>query len=91
MINLKLQFQVTGHLCRKLHLAYEYLPEKNLFQSQSKTLVLSGGVAANQFIFKAVEKLSNHYGYRVVAPPQRLCTDNAEMIAWTAIEMMSEK
>uniref|UniRef100_A0A914YG67 N(6)-L-threonylcarbamoyladenine synthase n=1 Tax=Panagrolaimus superbus TaxID=310955 RepID=A0A914YG67_9BILA len=85
-----LQFQVTSHLCRKLHLAFEYLQSKDILQSQSKTLVLSGGVAANKFIFKAIEKLTNFYNYKLIVPPGRLCTDNAEMIAWTGIEMMEE-
>uniref|UniRef100_A0AC35GH76 N(6)-L-threonylcarbamoyladenine synthase n=1 Tax=Panagrolaimus sp. PS1159 TaxID=55785 RepID=A0AC35GH76_9BILA len=85
-----LQFQVTAHLCRKLHLAFEFLQSKDIFQDKQKTLVLSGGVAANQFIFKAIEKLTNYYGYKLIVPPGRLCTDNAEMIAWTGIEMMNE-
>ena len=46
--------------------------------------------AANKCIFKTKEKLTNYYDYRLTTPPPRLCTDNAEMIAWAAIEMIQE-
>ena len=63
---------------------------KVLFEGLPKTLVVSGGVAANKFILKMIEKVSNHHGFRVVVPPRNLCTDNGEMIAWAGVEMLKK-
>ena len=51
-------------------------------------LVVSGGVAANGALRQALEGLCAEAGMRLVAPPQRLCTDNGAMIAWAGIERM---
>ncbi|KAK4143251.1 uncharacterized protein C8A04DRAFT_37612 [Dichotomopilus funicola] len=57
-----------------------------------RTLVVSGGVASNRFLMHVVAKVLASRGYgpdvvKVVRPPPQLCTDNAAMIAWTAMEM----
>jgi len=49
-------------------------------------LVVAGGVAANKAIRHSLEQLCNTYGFRFVAPPAALCTDNAAMIAWSGAE-----
>ena len=49
-------------------------------------LVVAGGVAANREIRAALEAQCGDYGFRFVAPPLALCTDNAAMIAWAGIE-----
>lgn len=49
-------------------------------------LVVAGGVAANQAIRGALEKLAADHGLPFVAPPLWLCTDNAAMIAWAGAE-----
>ena len=46
------------------------------------TLVVAGGVAANQAIRIALAELAAAHGLPFVAPPLWLCTDNAAMIAW---------
>ncbi|MGR3514691.1 MAG: tRNA (adenosine(37)-N6)-threonylcarbamoyltransferase complex transferase subunit TsaD [Paracoccaceae bacterium] len=51
------------------------------------TLAVAGGVAANTAIRSGLEAISNHHGLDFVAPPLPLCTDNAAMIAWAAIEL----
>lgn len=48
--------------------------------------VLSGGVAANQFICNALKEIVESHGFSFAAPPMNLCGDNAVMIAWAAIE-----
>lgn len=48
--------------------------------------VLSGGVAANQFICSALKEIVQNSGFSFAAPPISLCGDNAVMIAWAAIE-----
>ncbi|KAL4902359.1 hypothetical protein BDW74DRAFT_186889 [Aspergillus multicolor] len=55
-----------------------------------KTLVVSGGVAANRFLMSVLRGWLDGRGFggvRVVAPPVALCTDNAAMVGWAGIEM----
>ena len=47
---------------------------------------VAGGVAANSLIRASLERLCTLERVRFVAPPLRLCTDNAAMIAWAGIE-----
>jgi N6-L-threonylcarbamoyladenine synthase len=49
-------------------------------------LVVAGGVAANQALRGALEALAAEAGLPLVAPPPRLCTDNAAMIGWAGAE-----
>ncbi|MFV0408700.1 MAG: tRNA (adenosine(37)-N6)-threonylcarbamoyltransferase complex transferase subunit TsaD [Paracoccus sp. (in: a-proteobacteria)] len=49
-------------------------------------LAVAGGVAANGQIRAALEGVAAKAGARFIAPPLRLCTDNAAMIAWAGIE-----
>ncbi|MEI4471937.1 tRNA (adenosine(37)-N6)-threonylcarbamoyltransferase complex transferase subunit TsaD [Frigidibacter sp. MR17.24] len=49
-------------------------------------LAVAGGVAANARIRAALEAVAAEAGAGFVAPPLRLCTDNAAMIAWAGIE-----
>ncbi len=53
-------------------------------------LVVAGGVAANQEIRQTLQSLCDTHGFRFVAPPHRLCTDNAAMIAWAGLERMAD-
>ena len=47
---------------------------------------VAGGVAANHSIRAVLESVSAVAGAKFIAPPLRLCTDNAAMIAWAGIE-----
>ena len=47
---------------------------------------VAGGVAANGPIRAALREVAAGRGVRFAAPPPSLCTDNAAMIAWAAIE-----
>jgi N6-L-threonylcarbamoyladenine synthase len=53
-------------------------------------LVVAGGVAANQQIRRTLQELCDKNGFRFIAPPLQLCTDNAAMIAWAGLERMAE-
>lgn len=51
-----------------------------------KTFVLSGGVAANEYIRNTLSTLCAKYEFRFCVPPIEMCGDNAAMIAWVGIE-----
>jgi N6-L-threonylcarbamoyladenine synthase len=51
-------------------------------------LAVAGGVAANMVIRARLETVSASFGTPFLAPPLRLCTDNAAMIAWAGIEIL---
>lgn len=50
------------------------------------TMVVAGGVAANIAIRSTLSGIADSQNMRFVAPPHKLCTDNAAMIAWAGIE-----
>jgi N6-L-threonylcarbamoyladenine synthase len=52
-------------------------------------LVVAGGVAANEAIRSALRAEATNHGFRLVAPPLRLCADNAAMIAWAGAERLA--
>jgi N6-L-threonylcarbamoyladenine synthase len=52
------------------------------------SLVIAGGVAANRAIREALAASAAATGFRLIAPPLRLCTDNAVMVAWAGIERL---
>ena len=53
-----------------------------LQQTQSKQLVLAGGVAANKLLRSELNNLCAEDNVTFHAPPLKLCTDNAVMIAY---------
>lgn len=55
---------------------------------QGGALVVAGGVAANKALRARLSSLAEQQGMAFVAPPLRLCTDNAAMIAWAGIERL---
>ncbi|MFO1153734.1 MAG: tRNA (adenosine(37)-N6)-threonylcarbamoyltransferase complex transferase subunit TsaD [Rhodospirillales bacterium] len=50
--------------------------------------VVAGGVAANGHLRSRLAAMAEREGVEMVAPPQRLCTDNGAMIAWAGIERL---
>ena len=61
--------------------ALQMMPEATL-------LVVAGGVAANGAVRAALTQAAAAAGIAMAAPPIRLCTDNAVMVAWAAIERL---
>ena len=51
-------------------------------------LVVAGGVAANAAVRQALSTVAARRGVPLVAPPVRLCTDNAVMVAWAGLERL---
>ena len=52
-------------------------------------LVVAGGVAVNQSIRRALNRVAGEHGTVLVAPPPELCTDNGAMIAWAGCERLA--
>jgi len=76
------------------HAVYKILETKckNAFQifknkyPNKNNFVVVGGVASNNFIRQKIKKLAKSFKFNLIVPKKILCTDNAAMIAWTAIE-----
>jgi len=52
------------------------------------SLVVPGGVAANQRLRDRLMALAAAAGLGFVAPPPALCTDNRAMVAWAGLERL---
>ncbi len=81
-----------NHLASRTVIALEKLRKEERMQQSApiKTLVVSGGVAANSYLRHVLRRFLDVRGYEDVElcfPPAELCTDNAAMIAWTGMEM----
>jgi N6-L-threonylcarbamoyladenine synthase len=60
------------------------------YKPDQPCLVVSGGVAANQTIRGALETIAQQKNTRFYAPPLKLCSDNAAMIAWAGLERLRQ-
>jgi N6-L-threonylcarbamoyladenine synthase len=56
---------------------------------RASVLVTAGGVAANRAITAVLREAATRHGFRMIAPPHRLCGDNAVMIAWAGAERLA--
>ena len=76
---------VAETLTDRLSHAFEKFRElhPNVFEP---TLVVAGGVAANQTLKAVFETTCLQHGFKLSVPPFHLCTDNAAMIAWAGAE-----
>ena len=74
---------LADRVARALTRFRETFPEE-----KNPTLVVAGGVAANAGIKATLQALCAQYGFAFVAPPPKLCSDNAAMIAWAGIERL---
>lgn len=52
--------------------------------------VAAGGVASNFAICTSLTRAAALKGFRLIAPPVRLCSDNAVMVAWAGIERLRQ-
>ncbi|KAB8225163.1 glycoprotease family-domain-containing protein [Aspergillus novoparasiticus] len=77
------------HLASRTMIALETLRQQKP-DDEVKTVVVSGGVAANRFLMTVLRSFLDVRGFGhvdIVAPPPYLCTDNAAMIGWAGLEM----
>ncbi|XP_075211500.1 threonyl-carbamoyl synthesis 4 isoform X2 [Lycorma delicatula] len=79
---------ITVHLCQRVQRAMMFVKMNNLIPTSKQTLVVSGGVACNNYIRRGLDIVATHMDYKLVVPPPKLCTDNGVMVAWNGIEKL---
>ncbi|XP_066543526.1 tRNA N6-adenosine threonylcarbamoyltransferase, mitochondrial isoform X2 [Amia ocellicauda] len=84
------QYTVASHIAKRTHRAILFCKAKGLLPQNSATLVVSGGVASNQYIRKTLKIVTDSTDLTLLCPPAKLCTDNGVMIAWNGIERLRE-
>ncbi|QQR91436.1 MAG: hypothetical protein IPJ88_06830 [Myxococcales bacterium] len=56
-----------------------------------RSLVITGGVAANSGLRKRAEESAKKHGFSLYIPPLASCTDNAAMIAYAGAKLLQTK
>ena len=82
------QYTIAEILKNKLELTLNYLNKKNISISQ---VSLVGGVAANKYIYKSLNKIAAKLNCSLILPPKFMFGDNASMIGWACIQKKSIK
>lgn len=80
------QLAVAEHIVHRTSRAIEFCVNKNIIPAGNKNLIVSGGVACNNFIFESLQLIGTKTGFNVFRPPADMCTDNGVMIAWNGVE-----
>ncbi|KAI9849696.1 MAG: hypothetical protein M1837_002822 [Sclerophora amabilis] len=80
------------HLASRIVFGLQHLRDQDSANTNREisTLVVSGGVASNDYLRIILRKFLDIRGFshvRIIFPPAALCVDNAAMIAWTGMEM----
>ncbi|XP_039748639.1 probable tRNA N6-adenosine threonylcarbamoyltransferase, mitochondrial isoform X2 [Pararge aegeria] len=76
----------SRHLVHRTQRAMDFCHKNHLLPDEKKQLVVSGGVACNNYIFNTLTELCNEFDYKIYRPEPKLCTDNGVMIAWNGLE-----
>ena len=82
------QLSVADVVADRARNAMQAFLHANAPTRSSPLLVVAGGVAANQVLRNALQIAAGRDGFTFVAPPPRLCTDNAVMVAWAGLERL---
>ncbi|MFA6215723.1 MAG: tRNA (adenosine(37)-N6)-threonylcarbamoyltransferase complex transferase subunit TsaD [Patescibacteria group bacterium] len=81
----KIDPKITADLCASFQqAAIDVLTSKTMkaaINYQAKTIMISGGVAANKLLRQTMEAKAKKAGLNFLMPDSALCTDNAAMIA----------
>lgn len=78
---------MTKQMVRRTQRAMAFCDREHLWgDSIERRFVFSGGVACNDFIYTALQQLSQPLGYDVFRPSKEFCMDNGIMIAWNGVE-----
>uniref|UniRef100_H3B2Z8 N(6)-L-threonylcarbamoyladenine synthase n=1 Tax=Latimeria chalumnae TaxID=7897 RepID=H3B2Z8_LATCH len=85
------QHTVASHIAKRTLRAILFCKKKNLLPKSNATLVVSGGVACNQYIRRVLQVITDATELNLLCPPPKLCTDNGAMVAWNGIERLRAK
>ena len=80
--------KVADVLAERTGRAIETYQAEHLPAGQTGTLVVAGGVAANQAIRARLTNLAEDHGLAFAAPAPALCTDNGAMIAYAGYQRL---
>ena len=78
------QSTILQILKKKSEIALKIFNRK--YPNKKKKIVVVGGVASNDFLKKKLEEFVKKENSNLFVPKKNLCTDNAAMIAWVAVE-----
>ncbi len=76
---------VVGHRSAR---AFDLFKER--YPNVPAKMVIAGGVAANEAIRIRLNAVAAEHDAELIAPPHKLCTDNAAMIAWAGAERLKK-
>lgn len=77
----------TRHLCHRTQRAIEYCEGQGWFKDvNERQLIISGGVACNDFIHTALSQMCERMNFKAIRPSKKLCMDNGIMIGWNGVE-----
>lgn len=65
--------------------------ERALENDNYNSLLLGGGVAANEALRRKLTGVANRHNVQLLVPPIEYCTDNAAMIAWVGEKSLEER
>ncbi|CAH2107190.1 unnamed protein product [Euphydryas editha] len=82
---------IAEHISHRVQRAVIFCTKNQLLKENYKNIVVSGGVACNDFIFKTLQHVGDQLNCNVLRPPPKVCTDNGIMIAWNGIEKIKKK
>ena len=85
-----LQLKMADILADRCEKAIERFLVEYGGQTDNPTLVICGGVSANQTIAKKMNELASENNITINAPPLSLTGDNGAMIAWAGIERLKQ-
>ncbi|XP_027023725.2 probable tRNA N6-adenosine threonylcarbamoyltransferase, mitochondrial isoform X1 [Tachysurus fulvidraco] len=82
------QHTVASHIAKRTHRAVLFCRARGLLPQNNPTLVVSGGVASNEYIRETLRIVTDATDMQLLCPPAKFCTDNGVMIAWNGVERL---
>lgn len=85
------QHSIAKYLAKKLDCCLRYLNDSNKIPLRNRLVFISGGVASNKHVLAKLDDICESLGYNIYAPSKFYCCDNAEMIAWNGVQLLTRR